>query len=375
MVGRWLAFIIYAVTLSGHDLAGAWYQASLLGAFVCFFIAFALAAGLAMPTAPLRHRLAVAALLLAIFWTGAPGLGEVLYWHTGMVAYALPFALTAACFWLAARPGLGRLTLAAIAAVAAAGLSEIAGLVCTGGVALLIAWRHWHGRPTRLLLPLLIACAAGLILNVAAPGNAVRAGEFDRMSLPMIAWTVARPYKSILSFLGDPRMLALTLLLLTLPAPPGERPRGLWLLGTGGLAIAALTIAGVAWAQGMAPADRVLAFLYGGLICLWFGLAWAWRGVLAHAGWRGAAAAVLALLLVTAPPVGAVLQDAKEALAWRERQRADLASLSGHAVVPDRRPPALLGAAGVTADPRHWSNLCLADYFGLRSIRSTSDPR
>lgn len=363
--GRWLGMLLFAAVVNSIDILGPGYRLLLLSSFVLWFGGFFAVARLAMPGRQIGWHLAGAAVMLAVFWTSAPGQGETFYWLAGIVIYALPFALSALCALLLLRNRSMLRSITGIACgVAACLINELAAIILIVGALAFV-------RTRRGLALVALACfSIAFLIVILSPGNATRAATIQSSDPAFILWTLVRPYKSILSMLGDPRIIAMTTGIVMLPRS-SPRPDGRWWL-VPAIALAAVSIAyaAVTLATQMAPADRVIAFLYAVFISALFWTAWHYRGLVPNP----VPIAILSLLLVTAPVVGSIFEGLKETRAtWlsenQSRWRMLMSAQGTDAVVPEiTYYPPLMDQPLLVEDAAHWTNQCVADYFNLKSV-------
>jgi hypothetical protein len=110
----------------------------------------------------------------------APALGQDLYWQDGMVYYVLPLALDTALLALLLRAAStgSQTALVGILAFAGAGCHESA-IILQASLCVLVplALPTWR-RHVAALTAMAMATALGAVLDLAAPGNAVRASYY-----------------------------------------------------------------------------------------------------------------------------------------------------------------------------------------------------
>jgi len=394
--GRWAATGVHAFVTRGLDLEGPGFTFVLVLCAAAWVAAFSLAAGLVLGRgARRRDSLALGLLLFAVFWASAP-VGEVLYWYSGAVDYGLAFLLMTVALRLLLVPGgAGRAAAAAAVGVLATGVHELAGGIVAAAAlaralyALQTGDRRLAGRSGLILA----AVAAGLLVNLAAPGNAVRAHQmaFGGQFRTALALTL-EPSQTPLRALLDLRLLALGLFLLALPGfrerrPDWTRARLPWLLLLP-VATVAILLGGhfmTAYAVGLAPPDRVQAFLFALLLLGWVATLAAAAARLAplSSGYRGlftvAAAAALCLNLAAAPNSRAAVRSLPRALGeWRSQNAARHASILAQRsagrrdflLPPLAPPPPPLLDAQISDDPAWWVNACAARYYGAATLRA-----
>jgi hypothetical protein len=397
--GRWAATGLHAILTTNLDLEGPAFTFVLAAMAAAWVGAFVLAADLLLGRGASRSaRLGLGLLMFAIFWAGSPGPGEALYWYSGALDYGLPFLLMmVAIRLLPGLDGAGRAVAAGMLGFLVAGFHELAGgLVAAAALAQAVfAWRTGRKRLARLAALVLLLVALGLLLNLAAPGNAARAAQmqFGGGLRRALALTL-KPGETPLAWLLDLRLLALGLFLLSFPGfrpwrPEWTRARLPWLLLLPGATLAIL-LGGwfmTAYAVGFAPPERVQAFLYALVTIGWVATlaAAAARFDLGPAGtaprpvFALAGAVALALSLLAAPTTLAAARGLPRALGeWRKQNAAREASLEvQHAagrrdlVLPEVAPPPRpLIDSEITDDSTWWVNVCAARTRGVATLRA-----
>lgn len=367
-------------------------------ALVCLL---AVAAGqigwmLAGEDVPLRWPLSAfvfAALVLGLYRL----LGQAVLWSTGGVVYMLPLAL--ALLWLAsvrrllqgnesrAGPALGFLL-----GVLTGDAIELVWPILVAYIALVAPsrWSALSSIARRGIVVRVIGLAAGMALLVVAPGNYVRAkvtpGSFSFEPFDLASHYIgmlkeivvtAWPMATIIAAVAVTSMLASrktsTADRLAAPSPRREAVA----LAIGALASAIPVLAAP---PQFAPRN--------GFYMLIFALAAALIPLVAHARharWRPLAAPALIGLAAIGTAIVSVplVADARQSSEFRERQlardrmlrelprtgRAD-AIVAPIGVWP---VPRTLHFVEVEPDPAQWNNVCMAKYYGLRSIALDRD--
>jgi len=320
-------------------------------------------------------------------------LGQAVLWSTGGVVYMLPLVL--ALLWLASvrrllqgrAPRAGAICGFLIGVLAGNSIELVWAILLTYVV--FVAPSRWHALSSiarRGLVARIVGLAAGMLLLVVAPGNYARAkvtpGSFTvepaylvsqyfamlkeivAFAWPMaaivvavaftsiVAWREARRFEKIAvepSPLREAAALAIGALASIVPllaAPPQFAPRnGFYLLI---FALVAALIPLVAYAR--------------------------------HARWRPLAAPALIVAAAMGAAIISVplLADAAQSGVLRERQVARDRVLremprgnAADAIVPPIGVwpvPRTLHFVEVESDSTQWNNLCMAKYYGLRSI-------
>jgi hypothetical protein len=360
--GRWLAMASAATLTHLVDLTGNGYRVAaiavsgVLWLLGFFFVAKQVVAGW-------RRQLLWSMLLLVVFWAGSPRPMEVFYWLVGVVCYAPAFALTAASLLMVKR---NQVFAASALAFAAALFNELATLTALPFMAV-IAYRD-----RRQIAPL-AAMLAGFVIVAVAPGNNLRFHHLARPSVAWVVWAVIRPYLSPLALIAELRLWALVALVLALPN--GDRPNPkdwlVWpacaLAGVLGSAIAAT------WAASTTLEPRVLAYMFAVLLSAAFVTAYQMRGVINSRIVRVGAALALAVSLPACSNVSDIVRVLPESLnSVRNLNRywqAIRAQQGKDAAIPALGQVAYMGTYQPYIDPADPTNVCEAQYLGLRSIR------
>jgi Family of unknown function (DUF6056) len=397
--GRWLVTGLHAVLATHLDLEGPGFTFVLVLLAFAWIAAFVLAAGLILGRgARRRETVGLGLLLFAVFWAGAPGPGEVLYWYSGAVDYGLAFLLMmVALRLLLGGAGTGRALAAAAVGFLATGVHELAGgMVAVAALAqALYGLREGERRLARLSGLVLGIVAVGLLINLAAPGNATRAAQmpFGGQLRTALALTL-KPSETPLRDLLDLRLLALGAFLLALPGFRERRPAWtqlklpwLFLLPAATLALLLGGHFMTAYAVGFTPPDRVKAFLYALLLLGWVATLTAAGDRFASApkrrGSEGivaiAMAALLCVNLMGGPNSRAALRGLPRALGeWRSqnavRESAIAAQLGAGRrdllLPPVAPPPPPLIDPQISDDPAWWVNSCAARYRAVATLRA-----
>jgi hypothetical protein len=323
----------------------------------------------------------------------APDLPQSLYWQTGMLTYVLPLVLaTFLLGWL--RRAIEQrqihywsLALCGLLTFVAGGLSET--YLIPQNVALTLALMMCtvlaaRGQAQRQVLPYLAAALAGgvaaLLVIVVAPATASRVGGSPADLWLASAAAIATAAYQVVRLV---RYFPLTILLcLLLPA----------LLSGGAFVVSRRTFllvtAGVAltlpfcyfpsfYAQNGNPPARSL--IVPGAILIGY-LVFCGHTLSALALRLPSPAAVVAAALLALVPIGVAaigLPDlasaAQHAALWdAEDQQIRASRDAGVADVSVPPLPIYLGENFVTADREDWFNRCVARYYGVRSIATSS---
>jgi hypothetical protein len=342
----------------------------------------------------------VAACGWLVYWSAAPGFGEVFLWATTALESHAGLVL-AMVVWSVAEAGVGRalLPLLGVGAAVVGGIHELAGVLFVG----LLAWRVLYLRAVQRPVPAAILVVAGgavlgLALHLHAPGNNARSAVFPATgSLPhsvvVAAQLALRSAKRWL--LTDLRLWAATLVVLALVvtrANPGAWHRSGTLRDVVWLAVAlATTLAAGFWVPPLAIGAemplRTQAMLQFTFLGGWFVLvttfgAWVASSQVIGApvldGVRTVALAVLCLSTGAEGNGRVIRRDLSSgALArWHEAQSTRMRLLGGargsrrDVVLPQVPAAGTLAAVTDSPDPDYAHNLCLEWHYDLARVRT-----
>jgi Family of unknown function (DUF6056) len=326
----------------------------------------------------------------------APDMAQSLYWQTGMLTYLLPLVLgTFVIGWIRRaidRPHLAWWALGTTGLVTfvAGGLSET--YLIPQNVALTLALLACvvvapRGHVRRVASAHLAAALAGgvlaLLAIVFAPATTYRVGGSPADIWLASSAAIATGWYQVVRLV---RFFApVVLLCLGLPAVLGTGPtcveRRWFLLVTAGVAITLpFCYFPSFYAQNGNPPARSLivpgTILIGYLV--FAGYTFQGRLKLIPEPARVAVAVVLALLQVgvAATSLPEQVSAAQQAAArWDTTDQQIRASRdAGQADVTVLPLPPYLGEGFVTPDRENWFNVCVARYYGVRSIATTGDP-
>jgi hypothetical protein len=363
---------------------------------------------LAMELLPKRSRYtlngaACAALVLFATLDSAPSIGQAVYWETQLLTYTVPLILgTALLAWMAqlsrsgSRVSAGTLVTIAVANFIVAGFSEASAAVqvaaAVGGV--VYAPRWVASRRGKILRALFSAAAVGAMLGLAvmavSPATAIRAASIGQ---PHSVWfgisrSLVFTFLLIAHFVVfHPLTMMMTLLLgatitTSVPAIRLEWPRRpLLVLLFAAVSLVFTSVLPATYVLVGRPPSRLLivpgytliiaVFAAGCLLGLRPGV---------RSFMNGHSVRSLALVLFTVVPLIATSQTilrmrpaARYAAAWDRRDaqlRQAAARGAADAVVgplPERW--SLVRGVGLPiADPAFEINVCIAQYYGLRSV-------
>ena len=407
--------LVMALNPAVFDLEGYWAHAVLLLLLDIAAVLTAMRHFLGRAGLPGRMRLPAAAALLCVRLVFLPDIVEGIYWFNGAWFYtganAAALLLLTAADGFAARPGRGGAALLALGFFALGLDNYITAMMALAALFALALLRLWAGRSgdeegRRACLrtaAFLVPLGLGLLLSVLAPGNRVRmAADGAHESgagwlLSSLLWTARDAGFYILRFSFKTPLLALLLGLtprLCRALPSREESRGVppapavWL---GLFAILCCMIVPHMYSSGYAGSGRVVN-MYHGFVVLALPLCWCLtvrrlpdgmrrrlvgkRGVRALAG---ASLAALALCLALGQQ-GNYIKLVRDQLDGTQRAyigqfkseyaRCRAAGPEDDVLLPAWRVQTVTGKPTAYPDPTVWTNVSMADYFGVRSVRS-----
>ncbi len=325
--------------------------------------------------ASLVEEIAGALAFVAVIVSVAPDADQPLVWLLGLVTYGLPIVCAT---WLAVLILQPRspLQLVAVAALAfiAGGCSEIA---ATAQIIFLTALTPFTKRLRAPMIAASIASAGALLVEWLSAGNAIRRGLFQPLPIRAAATTAlasapltlatllmqgAAPFAVLIVFFalaGDRvtriRQAAVTVALLTM------------------LPIVAMTLFGGYYGTGRIPWARVqfvpVAYVTIALLLAALGLRPTTRAPVAIG--LTAAVALLVMLEVMSTANGRLqsMREAREFAVAADRVDKLARQQRGRPLVV-RAPSEYDFLEFLSPDPDHWTNRCMADYYGLQSIRT-----
>jgi hypothetical protein len=407
--GRWAAMSIHSFVFPKVGIDTFGYNILLVGShFLWFFATYLLLTIALQSSISSLHKSYLSAIICCVIWAGMPSQGEGLYWLTGVVEWAVPFFLIAACStilaseWMLGSSDVRRIIAVLFCgaiAVVIAGINELGGLVLCGillvGAALSLQQRRYSALWG--IAGVFVIAIAGTAINVFAPGNGVRSvTDFPhgRDLFRALSLSFLRLESSPLAWLVDPRLMCLSVLLLTSPGFVRLSPK--WArLSTPAIIIVPLLSATAVFAghfalilaQGTPPPGRAMNFLYAlflfGLVLSLIPLGAYISDAVKHpnnfvSGINVAAAILLPLSLVLSPlGVKSIFEFRDFALSWKRElgvRAAFVKSDSGHGdqhLILDAiraRAPSLYFWHDLDVDANNWRNECYARYYGVGSV-------
>jgi Family of unknown function (DUF6056) len=324
----------------------------------------------------------------------APDMAQSLYWQTGMLTYLLPLVLgTFLIGWIRRAldrpaPKLWALTVSWLVTFVAGGLSEtylIPQNVALTLALLVSALFAAKGPARRVASAHLVAALAGgvlaLLVIVVAPATTYRVGGTPADLWLASSASIATGGVQVLRLV---RYFPLTVLLcLALPAVSGAgapRVQGRWLLLVS--AVAAITLPFCYfpsfYAQNGNPPARSLivpgAILIGYLLFAGYSLQGRLKLIPQPARVAVAVALAVAQVGVAAASLPEQVIAAQQAAARWDTTDQDIRASrdAGQADVTVSPTPPYLGENFVTPDRQNWFNMCVARYYGVRSIATSN---
>jgi hypothetical protein len=203
--------------------------------------------GRGVANARLLAALLASSFLLAVVAT-SPNIYQSVYWQAGRLVYLLPVQLSSVTLWLLLQDRIRGVAQALLVGLvqAVASATSLSYALITFPVAVCLRAVLWKGRRPQALSGLAVGALIGLVVLVAAPGNAVRRGHFPPPDIaPALACTagavstgLVRPWlEAPLPFLGVLVLSAVT----GSRFDRGPKIQGRWLLA-GPLALAGASV-------------------------------------------------------------------------------------------------------------------------------------
>lgn len=346
-----------------------------------------------------------ASLFLLLYLQLMPDLSEGIYWYTGAVSYQLPGVLTLFLLarWMNALGGSGdrmpRTVGSSLLAALICGCSELhmVFMILLHIALLLVRWRS-AGKLDRSLVIVLAVVLVAAAIMVFAPGNAGRGGQFPHKHdfLRSVGWGALQTARFLTTWILSPALLLVSVLYLLSARWLRDRvPLIAQGFGLGPWSAIALIVVPVFiamvlpyWATGLLGQHRTVNATLLLMLPLWFialtSIDRHWlRGrrsekVPMVPQLRAIACTLLCVVVFATANGGRVTSDLRSGRLTRFdgelRARYAIieeAKASGRTelVLPelvDR--PQSLRFNDVTADPGHWINRSVAQYFGADSL-------
>lgn len=355
------------------------------------------------------------ALLLGGLWTvlfiaGAPDIAQTFYWLGGSITYQLAnvtlLFLLGLLIWreTTARTRPLRIALfwgAGLLAIVTIGANEISMLLVLAILGAGLGYAVWQRRDSRLFwLALGIIAALAAVFSVLAPGNYQRyagIGATDHMLRPQpwLALLLYLPWVTLrlLYWLSNLGLWASALLVFVLSFQPvrarlhdaeGRFRRSFLLLPALWIALLFL-LSAIGFLINRYPLpERAESVLYLLFLLGWYPtfviLAQRWSGAagrLTDRRWLAPAAALLLVNLLGTPNVFEGYKDVYRGYRYTQEMQARNAAIAAAlqrgaqdiTVASISRPPRTLFATDIATDPDDFKNLCLQQYYRVRSIR------
>ncbi|HEX7421388.1 MAG TPA: DUF6056 family protein [Thermoanaerobaculia bacterium] len=338
------------------------------------------------------EELAGALVFVAVIISVAPDSDQPLIWLLGLVTYGVPIVCAT---WMAAlilrqaasggqapppvRTGEGAwppplLAAVAVLAFVAGGCSEVA---AAAQVIFLTMLAPFAKRVRPLLIAAALASAAALLIECLSGGNAIRRALFEPLPIPAAAVKAIADTPLMLSTLmmqGIAPFLLLIVFFAFASDGPKRPSRALAisaLLST--LPITAMTLFGGLYGTGHLPWARVqfvpVAYTTAALVFATLAVPLPGRASVALAFTLAVALLIGVDVLSTSAAHVQTIRDARQ-FALTADQIDDAARHGRGAALVVRAPREYQLLEFVSPDPDHWTNRCMANYYGLTSIRT-----
>ena len=342
-----------------------------------------------------------------LFWAMHPSPADSFYWFTGSAEYQVNLALVLllwALMWRAEpASSLGRFSTPAAAGILAfliAGFHELLGSMLAAALITGAVLTHKTDHPNRSLWAwVAVFSILGLLVVGLAPGNQVRATQFpDNYDLLRTLWlSVYQAAVAVTLWICNLKLLAATILFVLHPAVRALRPswldreRAVYLWLTPGLWGLLLVIGfGLpTWLMGATMPGRTLSTVYYVFLLGWFANVFVFTRRLDVSAVvskpylpviRSSVLLFYSLSILFTGNSRVAIRDLLEGAGpWRDAMDARYSLIRDSQgqqpaevrvpPLPDR--PRIFGPepGDIKADPNHWSNECVADFFGVPSIR------
>lgn len=303
--------------------------------------------------------------------------GGPFVWETGLVTYMLPlvlFTLWAGLFFTRFR---GRVLVSALLMLLAGGLSETSlaaqGAFTAGILAVCVLLRARDSIPVAAVG--FVSTLAALLLVVTAPGNVVRMSRLP-VQQPFLdavvdALRLAYRYPGSNMFIGGASLLLVILGGMLVGATARVRINAALLTAAVLLGAFIATMIPSTWLLSMGPPPRALHvtnfFMIGTLIAL--------SAAFGAARLRNVRVVLIALLIAALVPIYSTvwlirnMDEGRLAASEMDRIAATMRANRGRDVTV--HSPWALAQRVLVTDPEFFTNRCLADYYGVRSLTVT----
>lgn len=307
--------------------------------------------------------------------------GGPLVWETGVVTYMLPLVLYT--IWLGIYLGRGSVRARALAGAAvllvAGGFSETSLAAQGAFTAVLLAvavLRRERGART-IAAAGLGATIVSLLIMTSAPGNAVRMSELPPQQpfLSAVVATLQLAYSYVGSnvFIGGAALLSVLLVGVLIGRGRGaESTAKLSLFAAASLSAFVATMIPAAWMLGTSPPPRALHVSNYFFILAILGIS---AAVTAARPALARYALPLLLILSGAAAIASTattvrsLEEGRRGAAEMDRIARVLEAQPGRDVVI--HSPWALSSRILVTDPAFWTNRCIAEFYGVRSVSVT----
>jgi hypothetical protein len=403
--GRWASIALETFLLSSTPQPKfyPWLLLSVIAA-ECFLVYVAIKQY--FPDA--RSSWYVATLLALIYWANLPGPKGGMFWIAGNVENQLGVPLALLIFALmqspkatgTVSPKFWRTVAASLLALIIPGFHELLGalvVIIVSGTTILLFARKSRSR--WLWLAVCFAAAIGFLIVFLAPGNAIRATTYPdrgnhRLALKLSLETA---YFYLLPWCLDFKHWLLAAILWLDPrfAFPRRQVPGLSSLRSAGsfccvwLSSLLIAIVGAIWKTGAPLPPRTMNLVYGVFLAGWVVMSLLLKRPILHLsihrtqrfGLRSILLILLSALIASSSNTVLGLSDLLHGRtrSWNAEmsRRFDLLK-SGNRYSDLQLSPlpvhpySYIPWEEVTADPTYWSNQCISQYFGVKSVRLSS---
>jgi uncharacterized protein DUF6056 len=378
--GFWRSQQLVYLNASGRFSVAFFYAAlTRLGRWAAPYIAIALmivwivaacrAMSYALAEASRLEQIAGGIAFVAAVVAASPDTYQPLIWTGGVATYGLPVicATVIAALILSGKPR--RLPLVILLAFFSGGCSEVA---AAAQAIFSIALAPFFRRARSPLIATAIASAAALAIVAIAPGNFKRRTLFVGLPIPDAVST---------ALIDTPRMLeailvqgyapfVVMMVFFALTRRNVLQARIVIAAVVASCAVITVTLSGALYGTGRLPWGRVqfipVAYTALGLIFIAFAIRVEKRLIAAALTAAMVLLGLVDIVSTTRPRTDAIVEARQFATRTDEIDRLARSRRGQHLIV--RAPQEYEFLEVLSRDPRHWTNRCMADYYGLTSI-------
>ena len=351
----------------------------------------------------IRLALFFSAVIACVYWATMSSPEQGLFWIPGAVESQLPLTLVSLMFALVLSRRIvntkrsGRLTAiaAAVLAFVIPAFHELAGTVLVFSLSVITA-SAWLSKSDdrKTWLIVFTTSALGFLVVFFAPGNSARISAVPNrgnyLETVKGSWEVVHHY--VVPWFLDFRHWLLASLIWLDPGVASLRKKFSGLSSFGKISgflliwisLILIAIGAAIWNLAKEPPARTMNLIYGMFLIGWLGLAFVLTRphprFSLHPALRTMALSIILILLsaLIATSHNTVMSIADVARGRAQSWDAELnrrvvmlkaADRNTDVIVPpiQSRPESLAGN-DITSDPNHWSNRCLAKYYGAKSV-------